>query len=334
MRGDCPFSDKISLAQTAGASAIIIYNHQEGGVVFSGIAPSSTTILVFSTSYLLGQALAAETNVRLTLTLSANRANTTTFNLIADGKNGDKKRTIVIGAHLDSVIEGPGVNDNGSGTAIALTIAIAASKCGFNPTLKLRFAWWGAEELGLLGAAFYVSDLQTNNPKELSEIALNLDIDMVASPNFFYGIYAGSTAPPPIRNQSAIIEAEYQKAMKKLGVNHQPTAFDGRSDYGPFIEVGIPAGGIFAGAEEIKNATERALYGGIANAPFDPCYHLSCDTLDNVSPIALHTMLKSTAYVIQKLATSSELAEKLVRPMPFSPKPLYYPTSPKARSRM
>ena len=193
----------------------------------------------------------------------------------------------MVGAHLDSVIDGPGINDNGSGTATILEIAVQMSKLNIKPRQKVRFAFWGAEESGLLGSTHYVDTLRDD---ELGKIYANLNFDMLGSPNYVRFVYDGDgssetgDAGPP---GSAQIEAIFNNYFASKGLATEPTAFDGRSDYGPFIAVGIPAGGLFSGAEGIKTAEEAAIFGGTAGEPYDSCYHQACDTTNNLSTKAL-----------------------------------------------
>jgi len=186
---------------------------------------------------------------------------------------------VMAGAHLDSVQEGPGINDNGTGSAALLETAIQMQRV--KPTNTVRFAWWGAEEEGLLGSEYYVGNL---SEEQAGDIALYLNFDMIGSPNYFYGVYDGDnssgTAPAGfIPEGSAAIEDVFQQFYDSQGLPYQDTDFSGRSDYGPFIAVGIPAGGLFTGAEEIKTADEAALYGGLPDVAYDPCYHQPCDNL-------------------------------------------------------
>jgi Zn-dependent M28 family amino/carboxypeptidase len=149
------------------------------------------------------------------------------------------------------------------------------------PTNTVRFAWWGAEESGLLGSEHYVADL---TEQEADDIALYLNFDMVASPNYMFGVYdgdnSGGTAPAGfIPAGSAQIEDVFEQFYTASGEPFQDSEFSGRSDYGPFIAIGIPAGGLFTGAEVPKSPAEVTLYGGVAGAAFDPCYHAFCDNL-------------------------------------------------------
>jgi Zn-dependent M28 family amino/carboxypeptidase len=222
--------------------------------------------------------------------------------VIAETPGGDPDHVIVVGAHLDSVAEGPGINDNGSGSAVILEIALLLAQRRIETDKKIRFMWYGAEEEGLIGSTFYVFTLP---PEELDKIDLMLNFDMVGSPNFVRFVYDGdgsgglSDPGPP---GSDVIEQVFLDFFASRGLATELTAFDGRSDYGPFIEVGIPAGGLFTGAEGIKSPEQAAIYGGTAGQAYDPCYHQACDTFENNSNKALDQMSDAAAYAILTLA--------------------------------
>ncbi|MFG3419095.1 M28 family peptidase [Micromonospora sp. NPDC048063] len=227
----------------------------------------------------------------------------TGYNLIADWPGGDPNQVVMTGAHLDSVSAGPGINDNGSGSAAILETALAVARSGLTPTKHLRFGWWGAEELGLRGSQYYVNNLPST---ERTKIKQYLNFDMVGSPNAGYFVYDGDNSdgvgsgPGPAG--SAQIEQTIQAYFTSIGVPTRGTDFDGRSDYGPFINVGIPAGGTFTGAEGIKSSTHASLWGGTAGQAFDPCYHRSCDTTANINDTALDRNADAIAYTVWALA--------------------------------
>jgi Zn-dependent M28 family amino/carboxypeptidase len=225
----------------------------------------------------------------------------TTYNVIADSKGGDPNKVLVVGAHLDSVTKGPGINDNGSGTATNLETAIQMDKLKIKPLQKVRFAFWGAEELGLLGSTHYVKSLSDEG---LSQIYANLNFDMLGSPNYVRFVYDGdgSSEGPKGPPGSAQIESIFNDYFASKNLATAPTAFDGRSDYGPFIAIGIPAGGLFSGAEGIKTEEEAAIYGGTAGEPYDACYHQACDTTNNLSTKALGEMGDAVAHSVMTLA--------------------------------
>ncbi len=228
--------------------------------------------------------------------------------MIAETKRGNPDNVVMAGAHLDSVEEGPGINDNGSGSATILEVAEQLAKVK-KPANKVRFAWWGAEELNLLGSDHYVTDLADNNPDALGDIALYLNLDMVGSPNFVRFVYDGDNSTGEGADGpegSAEIEQLFTKYFASQGLATEETPFDGRSDYGPFIANGVPSGGLFTGAEGIKTAEQAATYGGTAGAAYDPCYHQACDTRANISMPALDQMSDATAHAVYVLAKSTK----------------------------
>ncbi|HEU4424495.1 MAG TPA: M20/M25/M40 family metallo-hydrolase [Pilimelia sp.] len=227
----------------------------------------------------------------------------TGFNVIADWPGGDPNQVLMTGAHLDSVTAGPGINDNGSGSAAILEVAKAVASTGFTPQKHLRFAWWGAEELGLRGSRFYVNNLPTT---ERAKIKGYLNFDMVGSPNAGYFVYDGDdsagTGAGPGPAGSTEIEAVIRQHFTAIGVPMEDTDFDGRSDYGPFIAVGIAAGGTFTGAERSKTSAQAAKWGGTAGQAFDVCYHRSCDTSANINDPALDRNADAIAHAVWTLA--------------------------------
>ncbi len=229
----------------------------------------------------------------------------TGYNLIADWPGGDTTKTLMTGAHLDSVASGPGINDNGSGSAANLEVALAVARTNLQPTRHLRFGWWGAEELGLRGSTAYVNSLSA---AQKANITGYLNFDMVASPNPGYFLYDGDnsdgTGAGPGPAGSAQIEETLASYFSSIGVPTRGTDFDGRSDYGPFIANGIPAGGIFTGAEGRKTAAQVQLWGGTTTA-FDPCYHRACDTSANINDTALDRNSDAIAHAVWTLAGST-----------------------------
>ncbi|WP_045747202.1 MULTISPECIES: M28 family peptidase [Actinoplanes] len=229
----------------------------------------------------------------------------TGYNLIADWPGGDTSDTLMIGGHLDSVTAGPGINDNGSGSAGILEVALQVSRSNFQPGRHLRFGWWGAEELGLRGSTAYVNSLST---AQKAAITGYLNFDMIGSPNPGYFLYDGdnsdNTGSGPGPAGSAEIEQVLADYFTSIGVPTRGTDFDGRSDYGPFIAAGIPAGGTFTGAEGTKTAAQVTLWGGTATR-FDPCYHAACDTSTNISDTALDRNTDAIAYAVWTLADSA-----------------------------
>jgi len=302
-RGTCTFEEKIQNAIEAGASAVIIFNEgQEGRTdAFIGTLGRPFDIPVVFTSFAVGEelydlSLEGEVIVRVaTGTVSEIR---TTSNVIAELPGDRDDRVVVVGAHLDSVSEGPGINDNGSGSSMTLEIAEEMAAAGIEPTNTVRFIWFGAEEAGLLGSEYYVSQL---TKRERKDIAVMLNFDMVGSPNYVRFVYDGDAGPAGSGN----VEDVFLDYFASVGLPVEPTPFDGRSDYGPFIAVGIPAGGLFTGAEEIKTEEQEAIYGGMAGIAYDPCYHQACDTIENVNLEVLDQMADAAAHAVMTFAMTT-----------------------------
>lgn len=302
-RGTCGFADKVANAQAAGAGAVIVMNEgQEGrtGLVgMIGAVPGLNIPAVFAT-YEAGAELYSTPGAQVTVTVAFDQDTRTAYNVIAETQSGNDANTVMAGAHLDSVQDGAGINDNGTGSAALLETAIQmADTKNLNNTV--RFAWWGAEEEGLLGSEYYVANL---SEAEQADIALYLNFDMIGSPNYFFGVYDGDdssgTATVDIPEGSDAIEDVFESYYQSVGQPYQDTDFSGRSDYGPFIAVGIPAGGLFTGAEDIKTEEEAALYGGLAGEAYDPCYHQPCDNLTGEGQDeALYDALADTGYNLE-----------------------------------
>lgn len=314
-RGTCTFEVKVDNAVAAGYDAVIIFNEGQDGrqELLTGTLGAPKSVPVVGLSFADGAALYAAIQAGPV----TGRAFTSvevdperkTVNVIADSPAGKKKEIVVVGAHLDSVVEGPGINDNGSGSATILEIAKQMSALGLNDKLQrqVRFAFWGAEENGLLGSEHYVDSLTS---RQLARHYANLNFDMVGSPNYVRFVYDGDgsldpddpdLAGPP---GSAQIEKLFNSYFAGQGLATEPTAFDGRSDYGPFIAVGIPAGGLFTGAEEIKTRKQAKIFGGTAGVAYDRCYHQACDTMNNLNTKALNEMGDAAAHAVLTLARS------------------------------
>ena len=314
-RGTCTFGQKADNATAAGAIASIIFN--DGGDagrigMISGTLGPGTHGPAVGTTLALGQDLAngissGPTGSTVTIRIDRIEETRTTHNVIAETPGGDPNRVVVVGAHLDSVPRGPGINDNGSGSAGILEIAEVYAAQRRVPRNKLRFMWFGAEEFGLLGSNAYVASL---SQAERDKITAMVNFDMIGSPNFVRFIYDGDNSAFPVDPPnvaagppgSAYLESLFVDYFNAVDLASDPTPFNGRSDYGPFIAVGIPAGGLFTGAEGVKTAAQVATYGGTAGQQYDPCYHLACDTFANNSNSGLDQMSDAAAHVVLTLS--------------------------------
>jgi Zn-dependent M28 family amino/carboxypeptidase len=301
-RGVCPFTQKGQVAQAAGAAALLVANNEDGPLQGTLASVAEARLPAAGLSRADGDALTARAGTPVTLVLDTTSVSRPTRNVIAQTSTGRPDEVVMSGAHLDSVAAGPGINDNGSGSAAQLDLAL---RLGSAPPVAnaVRFAWWGAEEYGLLGSTDYVRKL---TPDQRRDIALVLNSDMLGSPNPAYFAYDGDDSDrvgaPPGPNGSAGIERLLLARLAAVGVQGSGTDFDGRSDYGPFIESGIPAGGLFTGAEEVKTPEQAARWGGQAGVPYDRCYHQACDTLANVDRVALDRMTDVVAYAVGRYA--------------------------------
>jgi len=313
-RGACSFAQKAQNAEDAEAVGLIVFNQgntpDREGLLFGTLGGPGSNIPVVGTTFAVGDALSKGATGSLVVdALSETR---TTYNVLAETRGGRDDRVIMVGGHLDSVPEGPGVQDNGTGSAAILEVAIQMRKV--NPRNKVRFAWWGAEEFGLLGSDYYITDLFFNDPETLDGIALYLNFDMVGSPNYAFFVYDGDgdafglVGPPG----SDHIEATFEKFYKKQKQKSEPTAFSGRSDYAAFIQPGveIPAGGLFTGAEGIKTPEQVAKFGGTAGEQYDPCYHIACDTFDNISMKALDINSDAIGYATITYAQAKNIFDQ------------------------
>ncbi|MEU1377060.1 M28 family metallopeptidase [Streptomyces triculaminicus] len=306
-RGACTFQQKEEVAAKAGAVGLILYNHSGTAPVHGTVEdPAKAHIPAGGVSLADGEALAAAVakgGVTVSLDVATEATKVRTRNVIAETRGGSADHVVTLGSHLDSVPEGPGINDNGSGSAglveVALKLAQETRKPGGKPANKVRFAWWSAEERGLLGSKYYVSQL---SEKQRKQIALYLNFDMIASPNPVQFVYDGDdsdhkgSGPGP--KGSAQIERLINGFLDRKGAPHEGTDFDGRSDYGPFIATGIPAGGTFTGAEGIKTPEQAARYGGTAGVAYDRNYHGAGDTLANIDRKAFDTNIDVIAHAV------------------------------------
>ena len=215
----------------------------------------------------------------------------TGYNLIADWPGGNTDQVVMAGSHLDSVTAGPGINDNGSGSAGILETALAVSRANYQPAKHLRFAWWGAEELGMVGSSYYVNNLSSTNRSKISDY---LNFDMIGSPNPGYFVYDDDPA----------IEKTFKDYFTGLDIATEPeTEGDGRSDHAPFKNAGVPVGGLFSGADYVKTAAQAADWGGTSGQAFDRCYHRSCDTASNIDDTALDHNSDAIAHAVWELSS-------------------------------
>ncbi|KAB8283408.1 hypothetical protein B0I72DRAFT_135587 [Yarrowia lipolytica] len=302
-RGTCPFGDKSANAGKRGAIACVIYDSEPGDNTVSGTLgePNEHHVATFGISNNDGvkyiEDLANKGHLEGSAYVDGYVKTVKTYNILAETIEGDPENVVCLGAHSDSVTEGPGINDDGSGTISLLETAIALTN--FKVKNKVRFAWWAAEEEGLLGSNYYANNL---TPEENQQIRLFMDYDMMASPNYAYQIYDANNKENPEGSEE--LKQLYIDFYEREGLNYTFIPFDGRSDYVGFIDNGIPGGGIATGAEGVKTDEEVEQFGGKAGDWYDPCYHQLCDDLSNPSYEAWLVNTKLIAHSVGVYAES------------------------------
>lgn len=305
-RGVCSYGEKVQIAAAKGAVGVVAWNNAEGtleGYSLQVLFPEGDFVPVAGITMGQGEALLAQLNagVDISIDMTTDAKVYNTRNVVAETKAGDHDNVIHVSGHSDSVTAGPGINDNGSGSMALLEIAVQLTN--FTVNNAVRFSWWTAEEAGLLGAEYYVHEL---SQAEKDKIRLMLDYDMMASPNYALQIYDGDGSAYNLTGPVGSAEAEHEMAayFDSMGLNHTEIEFDGRSDYGPFLEAGIAAGGIAGGAEGIKTEEEAEMFGGGAGVPYDVNYHEDGDTVNNLNLDAWMIFSKAIAHMTATYAVS------------------------------
>ncbi|CAF2979880.1 unnamed protein product [Rotaria sp. Silwood2] len=337
-RGNCTYAQKFILAEKYQVKGLLIYNDgisSDGFNLIQGIRNNlNATIPAYFLSYNLGMQLVnGANNVEVIMNINVSDTNGIA-NICADTATGDETKTIVIGAHSDGVPAGSGINDNGSGTVGILVLALNLARLFQTSSsqystyqYRVRFCWWGAEELGLIGARYHVEQalLPSNNAvgERLQDYLVNLNYDMLAGPNYRFGIHDSSTVPlgtpDTVLNGTHRIMDLFRQWFNEQKLPWSNSSLGGGSDYVPFLAAGIAVGGVNTGAGGIKSAAERDLYsavlgtgnGGIANAAFDPCYHQQCDRIRNINPFAYEKVVKAAAHAIEYLGRLNDLEKWL-----------------------
>lgn len=311
-RGTCPFATKEATAAVHGAVGLVVADNKDD-VDEAGVPARGGTLGAKATvkipAVLIPKAAGArlrDTAGPVTLKLDAGARIQHTRNVIAQTKTGSVHDVVMVGAHLDSVKEGPGINDNGSGVAAVLETAL---QLGSAPEVAnaVRFAFWGAEEEGTIGSDRYIQSLAV---EALKDIALYLNFDMIASENAGYFSYDGDSSGPPsaddlvprIPEGSAGIDRTFTAYLTAAGKQPQDYPFNGRSDYDAFTRAGIPAGGLGTGDEENMNDEQARLWGGTAGKPFDSNYHKKTDDLAHINRTAMDIMGRGVAFGVGRYA--------------------------------
>jgi Zn-dependent M28 family amino/carboxypeptidase len=302
-RGTCPFGEKVQNAADAGASAALVYNNEDE--LFLGTVEDVSDIPAIGVSGVLGEELASLTrHLRLKVEVDAEVTDETSYSVLAETPGGRDDNVVVVGGHLDSVEDGPGINDNGSGSAFLLETAIQLAKQE-DPNNKVRFAFWGTEESGLVGSNEYVAGLTEG---ELDDIALYLNFDMIGSHNYGRFVLDGRMELPDsggAPSGSGAIAKVFDDYFEAQGQVSEPGVLSGRSDYLAFMQAGVASGGLFSGADGVKSQEQVEWYGGTAGETFDPYYHTPEDTLENINWDSVAELSAAGAHGVEFFAEST-----------------------------
>jgi len=275
-RGVCFFRIKALNAQRAGAPALVVY---EDVLTRRGVPSGTLAVPGIRIAVVLVSTRAVRDNSEVRLEVDAVSERRQTQNVIAETPGGEKGRVVMAGGHLDSVAGGPGINDNGSGAATLIELAEAIGPDP--PGARVRLGFWGAEELGLLGSRHYVRSL---GREERQGIRAYLNFDMVGSPNPLPALYADGDA-----RLARVLRRAAAGPLGKIGAG-------GSSDHAPFEEAGVPVNGLYTGSSER----------GPGGRPRDACFHLACDTADNVDRPVLLRMARAAAEAVRELSAQAK----------------------------
>ncbi|SCO54504.1 related to aminopeptidase Y precursor, vacuolar [Fusarium fujikuroi] len=287
----CPtggtLAGRVIPAAAAGASAVIIYHNLTTNVTAGSLSQPDPEKHVPAGFINLVDGEKIKERIEAGETVTAHFQQTQTIeeritqNVIAETKGGDPRNVIMLGAHLDSVQAGPGINDDGSGSSLILELFLALSK--YKTKNKIRFAWWGAEENGLLGSKHYTSTLPA---KDVNNLLVYLNFDMVSKGFFGVADTDGSSHGSKAPKGSEVTEKIFTEYFESQGIEVTPAVLTNGSDYAPFWQN--------------LNKPFGFLHTGTAVAQ-DPCYHQACDTIDNPDSKTLTINAKAAAHILAVL---------------------------------
>ena len=303
---DCYRRQAVTAAQQAGAEGFVavLAGRASGPPLRATLITAdglSIPAVAVSTDAADALRAAADAHGTARIVSTARTGPTQTRSVIAELAGATPERVVMLGAHLDSVIDGPGMNDNGTGVAALLGLARALT--GTRPQATIRLAFWGAEEVGLVGSTRYVTSLDNSG---LDAIVAYLNADMIGSPNGYAGVYEEQSAP----SGSAAVRALLLSALVRLGATAVPADTGGGSDHAPFGRAGVPVGGVFSGASEPLTDAQAANFGGAAGLPADPCYHQACDSTDNVNAALARVLAAALADTAVRIAENPVLVTR------------------------
>jgi len=310
-RGACTFATKVDNAIEAGASAVLLFNEGQTGRTepFSGsLGEEMVAVPVIGISYAAGAAIVnAGSATSVHVAVAATGGITTEHNVLAE-LAGASDTVVMVGAHLDSVAAGPGINDNGSGTALVLETALQAAAAGWQPDHTVRFAWWGAEESGLIGSWHWAFDEDTEefDAEHMDPLVAYLNYDMVASGNGYRFVYDGSSEGGGAEFEA--IEEIYTGWFDERDMEYAKTPLFIPTDSYWFVQAGVPTGGLYSGAYEPMTQGWAAETGGVVGEALDACYHEACDLVENTNATLFGELGAAGAYAVQELAEIPAIA--------------------------
>jgi hypothetical protein len=306
--GTCFITQQQDVAASLGAAAMLMNVDSPNADInlrYRMVPPSDAHIPTATLTRGEAEQLAADAKagpVTVTLDLRGRATSSTTFNLLADTPTGRTDNTVIMGAHLDSVDNGPGINDNISSGAVVLETACQLARYWDRVTNRVRFAWWAAEGKGIAGSQYYVDQLSR---QQRENTALYLNMEMLASPNFARMVYSGKTPEGPGPAGSEQIVKLINGFFTDRGLPTVGLDLDGRSDHAGFVAAGIPSGGVNGGADTIKTPEWVELFGGTAGQMLDPCYHQPCDTTAQLNRTSFDQFGRAMAYAVGRYAVDT-----------------------------
>ena len=311
-RGSCTFDAKSRVAAAAGATALIVHNSTAGQLngTLSASERRVPTVGVTLDSGRLLERLSDEAQVTVTVEKVVEQRET--VNLFAEAGSGRAEGVVLVGAHLDSATDSPGINDNGTGSMAVLETALRlADDESLDRTV--RFAWWGGGEHDHAGSRHYVEDLAADDPEGLARIGLYLDVHRIGSPNHVIGVYDADESTHPVAGTAAPAARAAERAITdRFDSAGQPWVdlpSDTPGDHSSFIRRGVPVAGLTAGGSETKSRSQAAAFGGTAGLAHDPNSDTVADDIDNVDASALEVLAQAAAHATVVAATDPDLAD-------------------------
>ncbi|CAF4029032.1 unnamed protein product, partial [Rotaria sordida] len=334
-RGICTYTEKSLLAAKYGVAGLLIYNDgstPERYPAASVRVHPDTTFPALSLSYqaganLMNAAVNLITNACVRIIISTTKFPSPVGNICAHTVTGDATQTIVIGSHSDSVPAGPGINDDGSGSATNLALATNLARLFQSSSYlpykyRVKSCWWSAEEVGLVGSDYHVSQANhsTTEGEHFSDYLVNLNYDMLGSSSFQIGIYDGnsanfSTTPSKAIPSSIRLTHLFRDWFIRQNLPYNISELGGGSDYASFLAAGIVISGLNAGVNDVKTKEQRDYYdrmlgqgkGGIAAMTYNPCYYNFCDSLANINLLVHYKLTQVAAYLLEYLGRHDDL---------------------------